>query len=103
MIDRQLALHQMDKAHPSPAGTYLAACVFYATLFKRDPTGLPARVIGKPVDIDGRVLETEWHGVFSSPNTLELVNLAPADARFLQMIAWHASPEGEPRVKSRSK
>jgi hypothetical protein len=29
-----------DGYHPSPAGTYLAACVFYATIFGHSPQGL---------------------------------------------------------------
>ena len=29
-----------DEAHPNLTGTYLAACVFYATLFKASPVGL---------------------------------------------------------------
>lgn len=36
------ALYQSDGSHPSPAGTYLAACVVYATITGQDPTGLPA-------------------------------------------------------------
>lgn len=39
----RLALHLEDKAHPSLAGTYLAACTVYATLFGRSPEGLDAR------------------------------------------------------------
>jgi hypothetical protein len=35
-----LALWQDDGSHPSPAGTYLAACVFYAALFDQSPAGL---------------------------------------------------------------
>lgn len=31
----------IDNRHPTPAGTYLAACCFYATLFGADPAGLP--------------------------------------------------------------
>lgn len=38
-----LALWQDDGSHPSPAGTYLAACVFYAALFNQSPVGLPYR------------------------------------------------------------
>jgi len=34
-----LALHDDDGSHPSPAGTYLAACVFYSTLFGRPADG----------------------------------------------------------------
>lgn len=35
-----LNLYVADKRHPSLAGTYLAACVTYASLFKRSPVGL---------------------------------------------------------------
>ena len=31
----------MDETHPNMAGTYLAACAFYALLFKDSPVGLP--------------------------------------------------------------
>ena len=33
-------LWQQDGSHPSEAGTYLAACVFYATIFRESPNGL---------------------------------------------------------------
>jgi hypothetical protein len=33
-------LHHSDKQHPSLAGTYLAACVFYSALFGRSPAGI---------------------------------------------------------------
>ena len=32
-----------DGSHPTEKGTYLAACVFYATIFRESPTGLPYR------------------------------------------------------------
>lgn len=35
-----IELYDMDGSHPSPAGSYLAACVFYTTLFKKDPTNI---------------------------------------------------------------
>ncbi len=84
-------MHQVDNSHPTPAGTYLAASVFYAVLFKCDPSGLPAQVTGKPVDMAGRVLEAESHGVFSSPATVALIDLGPEDAHFLQSIAWRST------------
>jgi len=31
-------LYQADESHPSTAGSYAAACCFYATIFKKDPT-----------------------------------------------------------------
>ena len=39
-------LHDKDGSHPTPAGSYLAACVFFAVLFRRTPEGLPADVPG---------------------------------------------------------
>ncbi len=41
----ELNLYAADGSHPSPAGTYLAACVFYATLTGEDPTKLPPDVV----------------------------------------------------------
>ena len=82
-----LVLHQVDSSHPTPAGTYLAASVFYAVLLKRNPAGLPPYLTGKPVDMEGRVFEAESGGVFSSPATVALIDLSPEDARFLQAIA----------------
>ena len=35
-------LHDRDQSHPTPAGSYLAACVFLATLFKMNPVGIDA-------------------------------------------------------------
>ncbi len=52
-----------DRSHPTPAGTYLAACVFYATLTGDSPEGLPASVKtanGKTITLDpadARVLQ----------------------------------------------
>lgn len=33
-----IELYQADESHPSVAGSYAAACCFYATIFKKDPT-----------------------------------------------------------------
>ena len=40
--DPDLALYSSDGFHPTVAGTYLAALVFYATVYDRSPVGLPA-------------------------------------------------------------
>lgn len=45
-------LHVADRSHPTPAGTYLAACVFYAATTGRSPVGLPGR-LPEPRDEDG--------------------------------------------------
>jgi hypothetical protein len=42
--DPNLPLYRPDGNHAQPAGTYLAACVFYATIFGQSPVGLPGNV-----------------------------------------------------------
>jgi hypothetical protein len=37
-------LYEEDGSHPTPAGGYLTACVFYAVLTGESPMGLPAQV-----------------------------------------------------------
>jgi hypothetical protein len=36
-----IRLHELDGSHPSPLGSYLSACVFYAVLTGKSPIGLP--------------------------------------------------------------
>jgi hypothetical protein len=55
----RLNLYAGDKRHPSLAGTYLAACTVYASLFKRSPADLSYTA-----------------------------GLDPGTARFLQTVAW---------------
>lgn len=98
----QLALYQTDKSHPTPAGTYLAACTFYATLFKRNPAGLPSHLVGSPVDMGGKVFDAQSGTVSSSPSQAELVNLTPEDAHYLQTIAWQSVQNHDARAKSSS-
>jgi len=61
-----LILHVKDRSHPNQHGSYLAACVFHATLTGRDPRGLP---------------------------NAGLDEVSDADAAFLQKIAWQAVQE----------
>jgi len=44
--DPEIELWQSDGSHPNANGTYLAACVFYAAIFRQSPEGLafPAQV-----------------------------------------------------------
>jgi len=62
-----LKLFAYDGSHPTPAGTYLAACVFFAVLTGRSPVGLPAKLV---------------YG------DRKLVELKPAVANYLQKTAW---------------
>lgn len=61
-----IELHDRDKSHPNAAGSYLAACVFVATLLGINPVGLPADIAA-------------------------LRKLPESTARVLQEMAWHTS------------
>ena len=41
IIDPQFELYSGDQSHPIYTGSYLAACVFYATIFEKSPAGIP--------------------------------------------------------------
>jgi hypothetical protein len=45
-VNKDLVLHEKDKNHPNKAGSYLTACVFYATLYGKSPEGLPGKIGG---------------------------------------------------------
>jgi hypothetical protein len=40
----KFGFHADPIGHPTPAGTYLVACTFFATIYDRSPEGLPASV-----------------------------------------------------------
>lgn len=64
--------------HPTPAGTYLAACTFFAVIYDRDPTGLPSTVTTKK-------------GI--------TVSVPSAEAAILQKCAFEATRESKRRLK----
>jgi hypothetical protein len=56
----RLVLHDRDLSHPTPAGSYLAACVFLAVLFKESPVGIVSEVPGlEEVDV-ARLQSAAW-------------------------------------------
>lgn len=56
----QPALHDKDMSHPTLAGSYLAACVFFAVLFEQSPVGIESELKGlTPRDIVA-LQETAW-------------------------------------------
>ncbi len=73
-----LALYSRDGSHPGPTGTYLAACVFYATLFDQSPEGL------------SRVRFSTRFGTPQEGEPEEIEPLSEAEAAFLQRIAGEA-------------
>lgn len=66
--DPSLMLYTSDRSHPTPLGSYLAACVFYATFFGESPVGLPAKLM--------------------TAGNIVLVELSETQARLLQSVAW---------------
>jgi hypothetical protein len=82
-------LYWKDGSHPSPAGSYLAACAIYVTILHRDPRGLPRRITGTPISVEGKPvdLSTEKLEPGTSPT---LVDLSGADAAEIQGAAWRA-------------
>jgi len=67
-----IELYDTDGEHSSPAGSYLAACVFYSVIQKSSPVGLPGRIC--------------IHGD-------ELVNISQDHAGRIQRAAWLASQD----------
>jgi hypothetical protein len=77
-----IELYYKDGSHPSPAGSYLAACVMYTTIFHQNPAGLPSHISGIPVNLDTEKLEPEKVAV--------LADLPRSVAETLQGAAWQA-------------
>ena len=69
-----VSLYRSDHSHPSPAGTYLIACVFYSVLTGRNPAGLT------------NIILDEQH---KPDEPLDLIRLSNDEASFLQKVAWH--------------
>lgn len=57
------ALHVDDGSHPTPAGTYLAACTFYAVIHGRSPVGLPTQLGGLDDATARSLQEAAWEAV----------------------------------------
>jgi hypothetical protein len=74
-----LELYIADGSHPSPTGTYLAACCFLATLFDKSPVGAAPEITGPAIGVDGK----------TNPNgDRELAKLDEPTAARLQAQVW---------------
>ena len=73
-------LFSADGAHPSPAGSYLAACVIYASLTGNNPKGAPVTIEGSPW--------SRTEGIVDTTRRVQLVTLDRAVAQQLQELAW---------------
>jgi hypothetical protein len=53
-------LHHRDQSHPTVAGSYLAACVFLAALFRENPVGVGDDVPGLSADDRAALQAAAW-------------------------------------------
>src|SRR5947207_836444 len=54
------ALHDRDQSHPTLAGSYLAACVFLAVLFRESPVGIDGELPGLTAQDRGLLQKAAW-------------------------------------------
>lgn len=74
----RLALYSEDGSHPGPAGSYLAACVFYSVFYGKSPEGLSRRLFS-----------TQF-GTAREGARIEAAALSEADAKTIQSAAWRS-------------
>jgi hypothetical protein len=80
--DPAVVLHAADGTHPSPVGSYVAACVLLQTLLGKKMPGLPAKISGHPIGANERP---------DTGRVVDLVSLTPERAEQLQKIAAEAA------------
>ncbi len=79
-----IELFSHDGSHPSPAGSYLSACVIMRTIFSHPCAGLPGTLRGNPLNTRGQREEGR---------EIDLVNLKPEVVAVLQHAADEAVAE----------
>jgi WD40 repeat protein len=76
--DPKLVLHNADKSHPNKAGSYLAACVFYAAIYGKSPEGLPGEIGGLSNEAARKLQAVAWQTV-ATPVEKERAKQAKTD------------------------
>ena len=84
-----LTLISEDGNHSGPAGAYLAACVFHAVIHRESPVGLPSR-LAPPAIVPNE---------YGLPDA-GVVEVAAADAAFLQETAWQTAEKWRRKTKA---
>lgn len=79
-----IELYSSDESHPSMAGSYAAACAFYTTIFKKDPTAISFNSTLSPADAE-IIRNAAKIIVFNQQDTWLLNDYAP-DADFTYTI-----------------
>ena len=77
-------LYLPDESHPTPEGSYAAACCFYTAIFKKDPTFIPYNFTISPTDA-AFIRAATKHIVYDSLAKWDFVNKIPV-AKFKYTI-----------------
>ncbi len=96
-----IELYQPDESHPSVAGTYLAACVFYCTIFRESCVGTSFTSSLQP-DTAAILQAIASATVLDSVDTWNLNEPGSTSASFVSgssdvahMITWHHFGQGQ--------
>ncbi|MDX6712424.1 MAG: hypothetical protein QOH96_3440 [Blastocatellia bacterium] len=65
-----LNLYDKDGSHPSLAGSYLAACVFFSVLYNENPVGINADFTGLNAKELSALQKVAWHVTSSQRKTI---------------------------------
>lgn len=76
MADSTINLYSPDNSHPSIAGTYLAACTFYATIFETSPVGITYNA-GLPAAQASFLQQIAYQTVFDSLSVWNINEFEP--------------------------
>lgn len=87
--DSTLELFNQDQSHPAYTGSYLAACVFYGTMYRRSPVGLNYQ--GSLDTTTASFLQQVAHDVVFDSLVQWRIGLDDANAAF----AWNSNSNGE--------
>jgi homocysteine S-methyltransferase len=79
----EVELHDADGSHPSPAGTYLAACTFLGALLGKSPVGAPVDVGGVTPDDAALLQAAGCHAVVVGPMGTTRAHVSPASIALL--------------------
>ena len=74
-------LFDHDGRHPGNAGTYLSACVLFATLFHQSPVGLTNTDKDVNKDLDSFIKRIAWESVMDSFDYTNLASVTPKISR----------------------
>ncbi len=98
-IDSTLNLYSPDNSHPSIYGSYLAACTFYASIFKKSPVGSsfwPAAIdsntayslqqIGNSTVLDSLAVWNIFNADFSFMQTNDSINCTNLSSNYKSII-----------------